>query len=122
MYNGHMKTVTISRKRWTRGGAGALRTESGQSCCLGFVARAYGLRTPTNSSVFADLPACNQDISCLPKKLQPTKEANGTWSDSSLHDKLTEANDDVFGAVGKAREAKITKLLAKAGIKAIFED
>ncbi len=116
-----MKNVKISRKRWTRGGDGELRTDSGQSCCLGFVARAYGLRTPTNSSTFSGLADFEQDLSVLPEKLRPVLSPRGEYIDSELHDDLTETNDDCE-IRGAEREKRITKLLAKAGVKAVFID
>lgn len=121
-----MKVVKISRKRWSRGnGDGALRTESGQSCCLGFVARAYGLKTPAGSSVFSNLANNGQDCSVLPKKLQPIPSSciADSYNDSALHDALTEMNDDSSETYrGSAREKEIAKLMAKAGIKAVFVD
>lgn len=119
-----MKKVVISRKHWTRGGIGELRTPSGQSCCLGFVARAYGLKTPIGSALFSGLAKAGQDVNCLPKVLQPIMGSNGgIIGDSKLHDQLTDANDSQFyRGDAKKREEKITKLLAKAGIKAVFED
>lgn len=122
-----MKTVKISRKRWCRGGgAAALRTDTGQSCCLGFVARAYGLKTPVDVGEFADL-APEQDCSVLPRELRPKKneisDGYAAYSNTALHDKLVAANDDVSEKMrGAAREEKIAKLLAKAGIKAVFVD
>lgn len=117
-----MKTIKISRKRWGRGnGCGALRTESGQSCCLGFVARAYGLRTPTDTGQFSDL-ADDQNCSVLPKQLRPTKSNDdGCYTDTALHHMLVEANDGT-AVRGSEREEKIRKLMLKAGIKAVFVD
>ena len=118
-----MKKVYISRKRWCRGNntAPALRTETGQSCCLGFVARAYGLKTPVNSCTFSDL-VDDQSVSELPKALRPiVSKIDGIAVDTKLHNKLTEVNDDE-DLRGAEREKKITTLMAKAGIEAIFID
>jgi len=121
-YDGRMKQVTISRKRWCRGGKSdaALRTASGQSCCLGFVARAYGLKTPEGSGQFSDL-ADDQSVTCLPTSLRPTQSAPYSYYDTPLHDKLVNANDDSAIKPAK-REATIKALLARAGIKVIFKD
>lgn len=122
-YDGRMKQVTISRKRWCRGGKtdAALRTDSGQSCCLGFVARAYGLKTPAGSGQFSDL-ADDQSVTCLPKLLRPTQNAAYcSFTDTPLHDELVKANDDSTVKAAD-REATISKLLAKARIKVIFKD
>jgi hypothetical protein len=126
-----MKEVIIRRSRWCRGGraaaGAALRTESGQSCCLGFVARAYGLKTPVGKGVFSDLAKDKQDCSVLPSPLRPLKrksdyvEGEFTYLDTNLHDKLTEANDSST-LKSAEREKRIAALLAKAGIKAIFVD
>ncbi len=120
--NSDQKVVKISRKRWCRGGktTAALRTESGQSCCLGFVARAYGLKTPVGHGQFSDLANDEQDCSALPKKLRPLSYG-GYYQDSELHDELVETNDD-SDLKAAEREQKIAKLLSKAGIRAIFVD
>ncbi len=122
MSNKDQKVVKISRKRWCRGGRGdaALRTESGQSCCLGFVARAYGLKTPVGLGLFSDL-ASDQDCSVLPKKLRPQATEYCHFTDTKLHDELTQTNDDSDMKAAE-REQKIAKLLGQAGIKAIFID
>ena len=118
------KEVTINRSKWCRGGksASALRTESGQSCCLGFVARAYGLKTPVGSTVLSSLTD-DQDISVLPEALRPTKSkspfTSGVYHDTDLHDKLVDANDEV-GVKPAEREKKIKDLLAEAGIRVKF--
>lgn len=126
---GRMKTVKISRKRWCRGGRSetpaALRTSTGQSCCLGFVARAYGLSTPVGDGTFSTLADGGQDCSVLPKLLQPKKQDSGPlagkYGDTDLHDDLTCTNDD-SGLDAVQREKQIKKFLAKAGIKAVFVD
>jgi hypothetical protein len=122
-YDGRMKQVTISRKRWCRGGKtdASLKTPSGQSCCLGFVARAYGLKTPEGSGQFSDL-ADDQSVTCLPKSLRPTRLGSlYPYSDTPLHDKLVNTNDDSVIKPAE-REATIKTLLAQAGIKVIFKD
>ncbi len=130
------KTVVISRKRWCRGGSrfSALRTKSGQSCCLGFVARAFGLKTPTGSTSLSDLTK-DQDVSVLPKRLRPTRDKdtlhywNDTklhelhyWNDTKLHEQLVDANDDCMKLKGMAREERIAELLLKADVVAVFVD
>ena len=120
-----LKVVKISRKRWCRGGraenGAALRTESGQSCCLGFVARAYGLKTPVGVGVFSDLAQDGQDCSALPKPLRPQKNEFSHYTDTKLHNDLTATNDD-SEIKAEEREQKIARLLAKAGVKALFVD
>ncbi len=118
------KTVTIHRKRWCRGNTtdSGLRTETGQSCCLGFVARACGLRTNKGDGNLSDL--ADQDMSGLPKALRPVADKDiGGFKDTPLHAELVAANDnddpDVRGA---RREAVITSLMARAGIRAVFVD
>lgn len=114
-----MLNVTINRKRWTRGntsGDSALRTETGQSCCLGFVARACGITTPVHSFIFSELN--EEKFNLLPKGLRPVRKA-GEYVNTQLHDDLVSVNDsyDVRGAV---REEKIAKLMKKANIKVKF--
>lgn len=119
-------TVEISRKRWCRGGrtSAALKTETGQSCCLGFVARHYGLKTPVGIGEFCDLDATG--FSNLPKKLRPSVYHDASFgstytTNTPLHDDLVAVNDDDMLEASE-REAKITKLLAKAGVNVIFKD
>jgi hypothetical protein len=116
-----MKTVRISRKHWCRGSTSdsLLRTRTGQSCCLGFVARACGVPTRGNPGLFDDLPEDKWDL--LPQRLRPTSLGGNT----GLHDELTQVNDgsgDYADLVGRARERKIATLLARAGIRAVFVD
>lgn len=113
-----MKEVIIRRSKWCRSGRSsdvALRTESGQSCCLGFVARAYGLKTPVGDANLSDL-SVDQDCSVLPKGLRPVHGV-----DTDLHEKLVTTNDDRILKPAE-REKKITALLAKVKIKAVFVD
>lgn len=116
-----MKNVKISRKRWCRGGGGnsALRNKTGQSCCLGFVARACGVRTPTNSNVFSDLPMKDWDL--LPEPLRPTPNDWGGKVNTELHRELVSVNDD-DDVKGRAREERIRDLLAQAGVRVTFVD
>lgn len=121
-----MKRVVIRRRKWCRGessiGDGsALRTKTGQSCCLGFVARACGVKTPTGTSTFSRLDPSEYDK--LPKKLAPTPLPawNNTWLNSSLHNALVSVNDG-DELTGKSREKEIRRLLKQANILAVFKD
>lgn len=119
-----MKTVRISRKRWCRGNKSensALRTATGQSCCLGFVCRAFGIRTPRNILNISDLPG-GTPFERLPKQLRPILNLTGlSLKDSPLHEELVTVNDS-DEVVGREREEKVRKLLAKANVRVVFVD
>lgn len=124
-----MKTVRISRKRWCRGNknensalstqTSALRTQTGQSCCLGFVCRAFGIRTPKDVLNISELPE-GTPFERLPKQLRPIFNLAG-MKDSPLHEELVTVNDS-DEVVGKEREKKIRDLLAKANVRVVFVD
>ena len=126
-----MRSVVIRRRHWVRGGGdAALRTGTGQSCCLGFAARACGLRTPSGSGTFSDLLRAIQDdkgiaaahaaAKKIPTKLRPSL-AGGDWIDSDLHEEMVATNDD-SSINPKDREKKIAAGLRTAGLKVVFED
>jgi len=41
---GKLKSLIIDRRRWLRGGTGALQDESGMRCCLGFASLKLGAK------------------------------------------------------------------------------
>lgn len=129
--NKRMKLV-IDRKRWKRGGKDGidahdptcLLTESGQMCCLGFLARARGYKC-SEIRLEGDLESLidtserrSIDRACeaFPTLIKPNGSAN------NLHSKLIGANDDEAPAMrGKPREEKLKKLFAEAGIDVVFK-
>lgn len=116
-----MKKFVVDRKRWGRGGIdGALLNNSGQKCCLGFLATACGIRLKRGTmSDFTDIPAKQQHF--LPEKLRCKKDKFGGLVGTKLHNDLVEVNDSFdIQMRGRAREAKLTKLFRRAGVQVTF--
>ena len=113
--------VTINRKKWKRGNDGvgsALLTETGQCCCLGFVAKACGIRLNQGYFDFRNLDS--DDLMLLPQKLRTTKFSFYSPTNTSLHNQLIFVNDSGDDWHGKTREAEIKRLLKLANVNVKF--
>lgn len=116
-----VKTFTVKRSEWLRGFNinSCLLNEDGKMCCLGFYARACGLR--------------KQDILDMSDPEQCTSVKNKKWNTFLIDDddgsddnsqycwELMEANDDK-NLSDKKREKKLTSTFKKAGVKVEFVD
>lgn len=120
--------VTIDRKRWRRGGERtaskadvALLDENGQMCCLGFVAKACGVKLERGEQ--SDLSSIyGLQASLLPKGFGSFDEYARRFRPNSIHRQLIEINDNEEPVMrGKPRENQIKNLMLQAGVKVTFK-
>lgn len=109
-----LKEVEIKRSRWLRapkGGGddypgGRLRDGAGKQCCLGFLARACGVKAAELKGAYFPFALS----SWLP-----------SWMDKETQWACAEVNDD-DRLSDSTKERKIKTLFKQAGYKAVFVD
>ena len=110
-----MKKFTVKRSKWLRGtGNGKLLNLQGKMCCLGFAVNQI-CRIPKKKLL--------REWSPLDVVKDTLRDGVFTKDDNNKYfvEQAIKANDN--GAISdKAREARLTKIFKKAGIKVIFKD
>ena len=105
--------VEVVRKKWYRGKGGddsRLLCESGQMCCIGFLARRLGYK-----------PREIRDVSTLVDTEDYLKVDSFAYEQDSILCDCYEVNDDT--AISDAtRERKLTALGKKMGVRFTFVD
>jgi hypothetical protein len=118
-----MKNLTINRKRWGTGSEGKalLNVESNKMCCLGFVCRAAGFKANEIRGESMPSEICNFDkLSTRASRLLPFINVQRR-NDRSITHQLASVNDSETTYKNPAkREARITALMAKLGIRVNF--
>lgn len=114
--------LTIYRDKWLRGGNGMstlLSLASGRMCCMGFLARACGIKPgdPNDRHYFRYL--ASPDRKLLPEDLRPQH-----GDDTPLAKKIYDENDFVYTEKYRpaTKEERLTELMKQAGIELVFED
>jgi hypothetical protein len=115
-----MKTITVDRKKWARGGKNGdacLLNDQGNMCCLGFAARQIS-RISRSALADAGMPC---DVYMKPSFLTEidTSSNPNEVQDNALSRAAANFNDDLKIS-DKMREYKLTRLFKKHGIKIRF--
>lgn len=114
-----VRSFVVNRRRWKRGDAAglaaALLSDSGQMCCLGFLARECGLKprqilNASDISSIVDEEAREGVYDALPAKFRDLEEKIVCANDSSDPDHR-----------GRLRETILKGLFARAGIEISFK-
>lgn len=126
-----MKTLTIDRKTWARGGRGgqsALLNADGNMCCLGFLGKACGAQdSKLDVAMPSDTGVTDARVtywSNLANILWPTElfehHDSGHFVSSDLERHISDINDDV--TIDDAeRESKLRPLFKKIGYRLEFK-
>jgi len=121
----NIRTLTIVREEWHRGGYTPERGESrllnpanGLKCCLGFLALRCGYAPEEIRSALSPSDVRNPNL--FPRAFV-ADSIDRRNDDSELTNRLVDANDNE-NIRGAARERRIAKLFAEAGITVRFVD
>lgn len=120
-----LKSFTVDRAKWARGGRGGnpgLLNDAGNMCCLGHISKQCGAKLNTFYGMPEDLAI---DVHSKPYALLKDflisidVTARRDFYNNDLAGKAAIINDSRKTS-DKQREAKLTKLFAKAGYKLKF--
>ena len=117
-----MKTLVLRKRTWWRGkgpGGSCLRGESGQKCCLGFLATACGIGRITGYAMPSDVRSFKWPQGLLVDH-GPDVEGRPVRSDTKLGQKIARVNDeDTLDDATRVR--RLRPLFRKLGFRLVVK-